>query len=596
MGRKASSLSDNVLPISGLYQIEAAKTLAKRESRPILVCRDELEADILRFEDSDLLTTAIPDDGSKRRWKKRFTKVLQECDVVLLSPNEEEAGRELSVAAHLLNHVASSVRVVNFPEMPVGQGAREFVRQFGPAALLQRIEQTVAFVPKEAPNKHAFSDVDNGLRFAEQTKGRTFYCPDARVLMCYDEDERVWTDDERTAHKLAIEVVQRIPEEMSRCLNDAEREDVEKHYRQSKQSARVKAMVEMASKVDRVSRDVFDSASSLLNVRNGTVDLETGEFMQSDPKDLFTKKANFDFDPAADSSPFEELVLRLVGGDEETAAFLKRAFGLAVTGKPSKAFFVLYGSADAGKSTPLVMIANVLGGFAYKLPAHILVENSFRGEKATPAEYAKMPGVRFAYISETRDGDRMNVREVKELTSLEELSVNPKYRDPFKTTVQFKLFISTNNMPTIEDSSDAIFKRLKPIRCDSVIEQPDPNFIDRFLGTHRAGIGRYLIEGAREYLLEGLGSCPLVDADVQRLKLDSDPLEMFLEQECTRAAGLHESSSDVLKAFIEWNGSDLLFGRQLNPTSFGRLMAKKGYPSEKFGGGLKHFIGIKLGC
>jgi putative DNA primase/helicase len=68
---------------------------------------------------------------------------------------------------------------------------------------------------------------------------------------------------------------------------------------------RRKAFVEAASwiKALNITSDNLDTNPWLLNVRNGTLDVTTGEFREHRQEDMITKIARADYDPAAEWGP-----------------------------------------------------------------------------------------------------------------------------------------------------------------------------------------------------------------------------------------------------------------------------------------------------
>ena len=91
--------------------------------------------------------------------------------------------------------------------------------------------------------------------------------------------------------------------------------------------------------------DDFDTDPWLLNVANGTIDLSTGKLRQHHPKDLITKLAPVVYDAAAKCSNWLEFLNMIMGGREQLITFLKKAFGVSLSGITSeKAMYILYGA------------------------------------------------------------------------------------------------------------------------------------------------------------------------------------------------------------------------------------------------------------
>ena len=101
-----------------------------------------------------------------------------------------------------------------------------------------------------------------------------------------------------------------------------------------------------------VSLEELDTDPLLLNVKNGTIDLETGELLEPDPRDLITKQAPVTYDPDATCPMWDDFLKRIMHADRDMISFIQRAIGYALTGKcTEQVLFMLYGIGANGKST-----------------------------------------------------------------------------------------------------------------------------------------------------------------------------------------------------------------------------------------------------
>ena len=110
------------------------------------------------------------------------------------------------------------------------------------------------------------------------------------------------------------------------CKGSADPELI-KSARPIQAASKVNAIMSLIAGVEhlRATAADFDANKDLLNLKNGTLNLQTGELQQHDPRDLLTKIAKVDFDPMAkcphcdkllsDSLPeaHRAFVLRLLG-------------------------------------------------------------------------------------------------------------------------------------------------------------------------------------------------------------------------------------------------------------------------------------------
>ena len=114
------------------------------------------------------------------------------------------------------------------------------------------------------------------------------------------------------------------------------------------------AMINMAKGEEAVlaKSSLFDTHAMLLNVQNGTVDLETGHFREFRRDDFLTKQAMVTYDRAATCPKFDEFLDYIFNHDQDTVHFMRKALGYTLTGNVSEqCFFICYGLGANGKST-----------------------------------------------------------------------------------------------------------------------------------------------------------------------------------------------------------------------------------------------------
>jgi len=96
----------------------------------------------------------------------------------------------------------------------------------------------------------------------------------------------------------------------------------------------------------------FDRDKYLLNVQNGTLNLKTFALQPHSAADMITKMAPVKYDPKAGCSRWERFIDEIMCGDTDTATYLQKALGYALTGDTSfDCFFILYG-ANRGTASP----------------------------------------------------------------------------------------------------------------------------------------------------------------------------------------------------------------------------------------------------
>jgi len=158
--------------------------------------------------------------------------------------------------------------------------------------------------------------------------------------------------------------------------------------------------------------DVFDHHPLLLNVKNGTIDLQTGELLPHKREDYLTKMVPIEYDEKAECPKFSRFLSETLQ-EAELVGYLSRFAGYCLTGLTSEqSWFMFYGVTASGKSTLINVLRGLLGPYALALPENYFLVTKNTSDFAT----ANLAGVRLATCAETNEGKRLDVGKIKMLT------------------------------------------------------------------------------------------------------------------------------------------------------------------------------------
>jgi len=106
----------------------------------------------------------------------------------------------------------------------------------------------------------------------------------------------------------------------------------------------------------------FDTHPTLLNVANGTLDLEKYTLRDFNRADFLSKQAPVLYDPSAKCPKFDAFMDFVFAGDQETIHFMLKALGYTLTGCVGEScFFICYGLGANGKTTLIETLMQILG-------------------------------------------------------------------------------------------------------------------------------------------------------------------------------------------------------------------------------------------
>jgi putative DNA primase/helicase len=209
-----------------------------------------------------------------------------------------------------------------------------------------------------------FTDSTNAMRLVRE------YGKDIRYNAAWKKwvvwNGAFWEMDEGGAavHEKGLEMVRNIYDDLVKTADFRQRIDIEKAAMLSESVRRREAFVKAASwiKALNIRSEDLDPNPWLLNVKNGTLNVITGEFGEHKQEDMITKIANAEYDPKADCPLWKQFIREIMDYKADIISFIQTAAGWALTGDISEqTMFILFGSGANGKTTFLNTIMYILG-------------------------------------------------------------------------------------------------------------------------------------------------------------------------------------------------------------------------------------------
>ena len=334
------------------------------------------------------------------------------------------------------------------------------LRSQGPGAVLDRLGRAPQYnrgkvegplAEGEEPRPPDFTDEALALRFAET------HANDLRYVAAWGRwlffDGTRWRSDETLvafdrARKMCRWAAAECGGKMAKTLA----------------SAKTVAAVERLARADRrlaATVDQWDADPWALNTPCGMLDLRTGKLRPHRPDDYVTKLTGVVPDPSFQSPMWLKFLNRVMGGDEELVAFLRRLTGYALTGLTwEHALFFLYGTGANGKTTFLNALISCAGD--YHRTAPIETFTAAMGERH-PTDLAGLRGARLVTAVETEEGRRWAESKIKVLTGGDRIAARFMRQDFFEFAPQFKLLIAGNHKPGLRSVDEAMRRRFNLI-------------------------------------------------------------------------------------------------------------------------------------
>ena len=334
----------------------------------------------------------------------------------------------------------------------------------------------------------------------------------------------------------------------------------------------------------------FDSDPMLLNVRNGTVDLRTGDLRPHRRTDHITKLAPVTFDGDAQCPTWTRMLSEILP-DPEVRDFLRRYLGYCLTGDISEqvlAFF--YGEGANGKSTLLGLLQQLMGDYCCLAPSGLLIA---KRHEAHPTELTVLHGRRLAVCSEIEAGNRLAEVQVKQLTGGDPITARRMREDFWTFDPTHKLIIAGNHKPKVRGTDEAIWRRLRLVPFSVIIpeHQRDRRLPER-LAAEMPGILSWLVAGCLEWQERGLAAPGAVLAATDSYRAEEDRVGAFLDECCQLGENLMVAKGNLHRAYVEWAKAS--GEHPMSKKALGTEMKRRQIDEDKDSSGKRFWLGVAL--
>ena len=305
-----------------------------------------------------------------------------------------------------------------------------------------------------------------------------------------------------------------------------------------------------------------------------------------------TKQCNASFvdDPTCPS--WEKFLLQVFQEDHETIRALQVLLGYTLIGKViDEIIIICYGSGANGKSVLNNVIHEILGDYAKAAPSSLLARRRY-DDHAPRNDIAHAKGARYLSVNELQAGDRLDEQMVKSLAGREPISTRFLYGEFFTFSPSFTAWVRTNHKPVITDDGVGIWRRIILIPFGRTFEasEQDSSLEEKLL-LERDSILCWMLEGATEYLKNGLCMSPRMRAEVNSYRAESDLLGEFLQDMTELSPESRVLQAGLYSTYQEWCKANGLHPH--SKKTFTQRLRARGIHDGK-SGNERYYLGVKL--
>ena len=322
-----------------------------------------------------------------------------------------------------------------------------------------------------------------------------------------------------------------------------------------------------------------DARGNLINLLNGSFDLELQALLTHNPSHYLTTQLPFAYDPTATCPTWEYWLASSLTlpppfhkkPDPDLAMFLQEAIGYSLTDDISyHVSFWLHGSGANGKGVLFHVLEDLAGTSATPFNVNLLKRDRY--------QLADLAGKRIALCSEANSWDNVvEDGDVKALVAGDKMNVRQIREKPFTLEPKVKLWWSMNRLPAVADTSGGFWRRVMVIPFNRSFERHERILnLSEQLHDELPGIFNWAMAGLQRLRNNGGFSIPQQVADqTAEYQHESNIVQLFVEDECVTGAGHDVMSSVIYNSYTGWcrvNGYKAYSSR-----SFKREMEALGY-------------------
>jgi len=538
----------------------------------VIVAEGEKDCDNL----AALGLTATCNPGGAGKWQKPFSESLRGKAVFLCGDNDDPGRQHVAQVGAALQGVVASVRVLELPGLAEKEDVSDFIAlQPDRETAIERLAilmenapdwqppepETTAQAPAEGGD-FKLTDLGNAERLIHQYGQDLRYCyPWGKWLVWTG---RQWAaDDQGEVERRARQTVRAICRNEIRDDTDPGRvQGIYQHAARSESTARLQGAISLAHAEVPILPADLDRDPYLFNVKNGTINLRTGELQPHRRDHFISKIAPVEYDPAAQCPAWNRFLNRIFAGNAALIEYCQRVAGYALTGDTSEqCFFLLWGTGANGKSTFLETLRSLAGDYGHQADFQTFLLKKM--DTGTSNDLASLAGARLVTGSEAGSGRSLNESLLKTATGGEPIRARFLYSEFFEFRPQFKLLLAANHKPRIRDTDLGIWRRVRLIPFEVTIpkSEQDAKLLDK-LTAELPGIFNWALAGCHNWLVHGLSEPEEVLTATDDYRAAEDVLAGFIEDHCHLTPGVRVKTADLNREYKKWceiNGEETVY-------------------------------------
>ena len=344
----------------------------------------------------------------------------------------------------------------------------------------------------------------------------------------------------------------------------------------------------------------LDNDIYTLPVKDGLIDLRTGEFRKRCKNDYFSFELDVEWRGLDYNTPtINNFMNDIMLNNKDMINYLQKLLGYSITGLVREQKFVIWtGVGSNGKSVLMDLLKELLGPYYRQCSSDVVIAGKKSSIGSASPHIMQLLGARLAFVDESEMGSKLNESVVKSVTGGGAITCRPLFGQMITFDPTFQLFLLTNHKPDINVNPSierrlvlipflAEFKDLQDLDVNNKKHKLKNNNIEKELKERLDEFLVWLVRGSVEYFNNGLGQVPNTVKQAMDEYLDeNDNIKNLINDNCIKDVNGFVYHKDLYQIYVSTYGS-------ISQRMFTGLMKEKGYNIKKKRHG-NGFNGLKL--
>ena len=414
------------------------------------------------------------------------------------------------------------------------KGTAPYMLDIDYTAVAPEIVDRLKELHPESNKQYGWHDAGNGNLFACLFRDKARYAPERKKWFVYDGTR--WVVDiggTKVMNLCKCAAGALMMYATFHITDETVKNGYIKHISKWQQRKYRETILKDAETVASISVADFDRNPYLFNCLNGTLDLRTLAFREHNSNDFITKAAAVSYVPEARCERWERFISEITCGDAELARYIQKALGYALSGETKhECFFILYGATSRnGKGTLCETFLHLVGDYGKTASPESIAMRKNIDSRSPSEDIARLAGARFVNMSEPDKKMVLSAALVKTLTGNDTVTARFLGEGSFDFRPQMKMFVNTNHLPYVNDSTVFSSDRVKVIPFNRHFTEAERDMqLKTTLTTpeNLSGILNWCIVGWRLLSAEGFSMPPAVKEVTLCYSEDSDKMGQFI--------------------------------------------------------------------